>query len=173
MTALLALVALIATPQHAFAQTTPERDGFTFLVDAGFGLQHDRYYSDTSIGIGGVNVGVGTFIQPDLAVLVRYVGTTVHYDALIDGYRQFSGTVGASLQRWVSDRLNVEAGIGIGFWWDRVNFSSPALGASVGVGYTVLKRGRHNVQVGVQDAPAFTQPGAIHNVSVTLGYQRF
>jgi hypothetical protein len=167
------LLTLALPAPVAFAQTTPEREGYTWMVDAGFGLQHDRFYSDTAIGLSGINVGVGRFVRPNLAVTLRAAGTTVRYQALLGSYQQFSGTAGVGLQRWVSDRLNVEAGAGLGYWWDLVNVSGPAFGAIVGVGYSIVSRERSHLQIGVQYAPAFTRPGAVHNIAVTLGYQRF
>jgi hypothetical protein len=33
--------------------------------------------------------------------------------------------------------------------------------------------GKHNLQVGVEYAPAFAEPGAVHNFGITFGYQLF
>jgi hypothetical protein len=44
-------------------------------------------------------------------------------------------------------------------------------GLLLGVGYSVFNRGKHNLQVGLQDAPAFTEPGTVHSFGFTFGYQ--
>jgi hypothetical protein len=47
------------------------------------------------------------------------------------------------------------------------------LGLILAAAFTVFNRGKHNLQVGVEYAPAFTEPGAVHNFGITFGYQLF
>jgi hypothetical protein len=41
----------------------------------------------------------------------------------------------------------------------------------LGAGVTIFNRGKHNLQLGVQYSPAFTDPGTVHNMGFTFGYQ--
>lgn len=167
VTALAALVTLFGGG-GAFAQ---DRGGFTALVDIGVGVQTDTGIEETAVGLAGLNVGVGSFLTQDLAVMFRLSGTNVSYDfGALGDYGQVSGVAGPAVQWWLSDRFNVEAGAGVGFW-NGAEDESRGLGLILGTGVTLLNRGKHNLQFGVQYAPAFTDPGTVHNIGFTFGYQ--
>ena len=164
---LVCLLAVALSGARAFAQ---DRGGFTAMVDLGFGVQHDAAIEETGVGVAGVNVGVGGFLTDNLAVMFRLSGTSVVYDLGAD-YGQMSGVMGPALQFWLSDRFNVEAGGGIGYWRGDTDEDNQGLGLIFGAGVSIFNRGKHNLQVGVQYAPAFTDPGAVHNIGFTIGYQ--
>jgi hypothetical protein len=167
--AVLAIVAIILGGSHGFAQ---DRGGLTALVDIGAGVQSDTAIEETEVGLAGLNFGVGGFLTRDLALTFRLSATNVRYDLAASGdYRQVSGVAGPALQWWVSDRLNLEAGAGFGFWSANTREDSRGLGLLVGAGVTLLDRGKHHLQVGIHYAPAITDPGTIHNVGFTFGYQ--
>lgn len=125
------------------------------------------------MGLAGLNFGVGGFLTRDLPLMFRLSGTNVAYDFGPSGdYRQVSGVAGPAVQYWLSDRFNLEAGAGVGFWSSPdTDEANGALGIILGAGVTIFNRGRHNLQFCVQYAPAFTDPGTVHNVGVTFGYQ--
>jgi hypothetical protein len=153
---------------RAFAQ---DRGGFTALVDLGVGVQHDAGIDETAVGLAGVNLGVGGFLTRDLALMFRISGTNVDYDFGGVDYSQTSGVVGPAMQFWLSDTFNVEAGAGVGFWRGDTDEANEGLGLILGAGVSVFNRGKHNLQLGIQYAPAFTDPGTVHNFGVTFGYQ--
>lgn len=127
---------------------------------------------ETAFGLGGLNVGVGGFINPNMALMFRIAGTNVHYDfGGLGNYNQVSGVTGGVLQIWLSNRVNVEVGGGLGFWSGGDDTSDTGGGLILGAGFTVFNRGKHNLQIGVQYAPAFTDPGSVQNISFTFGYQ--
>jgi len=149
------------------------RGGFTVLVGLGTGIQHDSALEETKAGLAGLNFGVGGFLSENLALMFRISGTNVRYDfGGSDEFRQVSGVGGASLQYWLSNRVNVEAGVGGGFWSVEDEQDTGA-GLILGTAATIFNRGNHNVQVGVEYAPAFTDSGTVHNIGITLGYQLF
>jgi hypothetical protein len=152
----------------AFAQN---RGGFTVLVDAGVGVQNDTSIQQTEAGFAGVSFGVGSFLTRDFALMFRIAGTNVSYDLAAGDYGQVSGVAAPIVQYWLSDRLNLEAGAGVGFWSGHTDEQESGLGLILGAGITIFNRGKHNLQFGVQYAPAFTDPGTIHNVGFTIGYQ--
>ena len=167
--AVLVVVAMVLGGSRGFAQ---DRGGFTALVDIGVGVQHDAAIEETEIGLAGLNLGVGGFLTEDLALMFRLSSANVRYDLVAPGdYRQVSGVAGPALQWWLSDRLNVEAGAGFGFWSANTGEDNRGLGLLVGAGITLLNRGKHHLQVGIQYAPAFSDPGTVHNVGFTFGYQ--
>jgi hypothetical protein len=77
--------------------------------------------------------------------------------------------VGATLQYWVSDRVAVEAGAGVGFVEDLYEADGPGL--ILGATATIFNRGKHSLQAGVEYAPAFRPSTTITNVGFTIGYQ--
>jgi hypothetical protein len=165
-----AVVAFIVVLFLSGRVSAQDRGGFTALVDLGVGVQSDSAIEETAVGVAGVQFGVGAFVNRDLAVMFRLVGTTVNYD--LDGveYGQTSGVVGPAVQWWLSDRFNVEGGAGWGFW-NGADDKDSGLGLLFGAGVSVFNRGKHNLQVGVQYVPAFTTPGTVHNLGFTFGYQ--
>ncbi|HJU43234.1 MAG TPA: hypothetical protein VJ691_10485 [Vicinamibacterales bacterium] len=163
-----AAFAVLLSGASAYAQN---RGGFTALVDLGVGVQRDTAIDETAVGLAGLGFGVGAFVNEDLAVMFRLTGTNVSYDLAGGDYGQSSGVGGAAAQFWLSDRLNVEAGAGFGFWRGDNDERNRGLGLILGTGLSLWNRGKHNVQFGVQYLPAFTDPGMVHNFGFTVGYQ--
>ena len=131
----------------------------------------DAAFGESAVGLAGLNLGVGGFLTEDLALLFRISGTNVSYDGgLFGDISQVSGVAGTTLQYWVSDRFNIEAGHGLGFW-SIGDETERAFGFILGAGVTIFNRGNHNIQVGVEYAPAFTDSGTVNNLGFTLGYQ--
>lgn len=159
------MLALPATQLYA-----QDRGGFTFLVDIGAGVQNDTAIDESAAGLAGLNFGIGGFLNQNLALLFRIAGTNVSYELSGGDYGQTSGVIGTSLQYWLTDRFNVEAGAGVGFW-NGHSEGDEGLGLLLGAAFSVFNRGKHNVQVGAQYVPAFTSPGAVHNFGFTVGYQ--
>ena len=163
------VVVLILAATPAFGQTAPERHGFTILVNLGAGVQNDSSLQETAVGLGGANIGIGAFVTNKVAILGRFSGTNVTYE--LNG-KQVSGVLGGTVQYWLSDVFHVEAGGGIGYWnWDLFSESETGAGLILGAGVTVFDRGHHNLQVGAEYAPVFTDLTTVHNFCVTFGYQ--
>jgi hypothetical protein len=167
----LSVVLIAASVSNAAAQSSPDKSGFTFLVNLGVGIQKDTALDETGKGLAGLNAGVGGFLKPNLAVLGRFSGTNVSYETPFGDVSQISGVFGGSLQYWTSDKVYVEGGVGVGLW-SVEDESERGLGLILGAGYTIWNRGRHNLQVGVEYAPVFTD-SKIHNFGFTVGYQMF
>jgi len=165
LTALLLAGAVTAASAQA---VSPVRSGFTLLLDIGVGFQRDEFFGQTETGVGGLNLGLGGFLSENLALMFRGSGTTVSYA----GGTQISGTGGGSLQYWVNDKLFIEGGAGVGFWdFDSGNQSETALGLILAAGYSIWNNAGHNLFIGVEYAPAFTDPDTVHNVGIVFGWQ--
>jgi len=165
----LSVFTLVAVEQ-AEAQSAPEREGFTILVNLGLGIQHDAAIEETAVGLAGANLGVGGFLTENLALMFRFSGTNVTYDFGSGGeFSQVSGTAAPAIQYWFN-RFNVEAGGGMGFW-SSGGEDEQGFGLILGAGVAIFNRGKHNLQVGVEYAPAFTDSGTVQNIGFTFGYQ--
>ncbi len=164
------LVGLVVPERGASAQTAPDNTGLTFAADVGAGVRRDSLLDDYGAGLNWVNLAIGGFVTPELALLgqVSNLGFVVSNRSDI---RQASGVAGPVLQYWPHDRFHIRAGAGLGFWkiGDRSEYG---LGLVVGAGVTVFRRGRHTLQAGVQIAPVFIEPRNAHSAIITFGYQR-
>jgi hypothetical protein len=168
----LSTIIVAATAINASAQTAPDRGGFTLLVNLGAGIQNDAAIEETAVGISGINFGIGGFVSDNFALLGRYSGTSVSYELAGGDLGQISGVFAPTLQYWPSGNVYLEGGVGAGVW-NSADESNSGLGLILGAGYTVWNRGKHNLQIGFEYAPAFTDPGTVHNFGVTFGYQLF
>ena len=178
------IVAFIAFPLHsATAQSDAEPDassargsGFTLLLNMGVGMQNDGAYEESAIGLSGLNIGIGGFLTDNIALMFRISGTSVKYsfDAEFFGTEfdidQTSGVGGPTIQYWVSDKLNIEGGLGYGFWSSE-GFSESGFGAILGIAYVVFQTGNSNFQVGAEFAPAFLDPETVYNFGLVFGWQ--
>ena len=143
-----------------------DRGGFTLMLDVGLGFQRDEFIGTTETGLGGINLGIGGFLTDNLALMFRASGTNVDYG----GTRQVSGTGGPAIQYWPNDRLSLVGGVGVGFW-SVEDINDTGLGLILGAQYAFFQRGRHNLFIAVDYAPAFTDPGTVHNFGILFGWQ--
>jgi len=154
------------TAVAAQRSSRPDREGFTALFALGVGLQNDRFVGETKTGAAGLNVGLGGFLNPHIAIMGRLSGTNAKYGSLW----QTSGTAGATVQYWASDEFRVEGGVGGGFWsYDQTRDVS--LGLILAAGYSIWHNAASSLSIGVEYAPAFTDPDTIHNLGFVLGWQ--
>lgn|SRR5262245_16161015 len=159
-------LALTALPALASAQ---DRGGFTLLFNLGVGIQNDTAVEESAVGLGGLNIGVGGFLTPNVAVLGRFSGTNVEYSDL--GFRQVSGVLGATVQFWGSKHAGIEVGGGMGYW-NADGFDDRGFGLILAVPITLVNKGKHNLQASIEYAPVFTSD-PVHNFCITFGYQLF
>ena len=155
---------------------SPDRSGFTLLLNIGVGFQDDELLEESATGLGGLNLGIGGFISDNVALMVRISGTSVTYEIDVIGisgeFSQTSGVVALSAQYWVNDSFYIEGGPGIGFFdFNSGDETDRSFGLLLGAGYTVFNSGRNNIQIGIEYAPAFIEEGQINNFGITIGYQ--
>ena len=164
------------TPSLAAVQETmdgPDRGGFTLLLNLGVGYQQDTGMSQSATGLGGLNLGIGGFLREDLALMFRISGTNVSYTtSTLFGKTeigQISGVGGPSLQYWPNEQLRLEGGVGYGFW-EAGSVREGSLGLILGAGLSIWNSGKHDLFVGVEYAPVFTED-TIQNVGLVFGWQ--
>lgn len=156
---------------QGFAQGDHDRGGFTLLLAYGPGMQSDAGHQTSTVGFGGLRMGMGHFLKNDLAVILRASATNINHDNILVG-SQTAGLLATSLQYWPIDRLYLEAGPGISFRSRKnIDGSQLGIGMLVGTGAVIYSRGKHSLQIGLEYAPAFLVGDRIHNVGISLGYQ--
>lgn len=166
------LSVFLLLPSVSQAQSQPERNGFTLLLNIGAGVQKDPALSESATaGLAGINLGIGGFLNERAALWFRVSGTVASHDIGVGSVTQTSGFAGPALQYWTSERFALEGGLGLGYW-DVEGTNESGLGALLGATYVVWTNGGHNLSVGAEYAPAFTDPDTVHNFGVVFGWQK-
>jgi hypothetical protein len=136
---LLAVAALVLVPTVAAAQPAPVyaegnpwafHKGITFEANIGVGFMWERVSgssggvdvsstSDTKVGLGGLNIAVGAWIAPNVAISGRIAGVTYSPPDQDDGMggtisQQLTGAfIGPTVQFWLNPRLWIGGGAGL------------------------------------------------------------
>lgn len=121
---MLGVICTLAMPQ--VAQTAPERGGFTLSLSAGAGAFASFQVDGDNVletAIAPLSIGLGGFISPRVAILMRASATGFRYSPQGRGLAESrlkptltrSLFLGVSAQRWLSDSWTVETGLGFSF----------------------------------------------------------
>jgi len=124
------------------------------------------------VGLAGLNLGIGGFLSPRTALWFRVSGTNVEYGTEFGGFSQVSGFAGPAVQHWVSDRLALEGGLGLGLWSIDGGGDDRGVGLLFGATYAFWTNGGHSLNLGLEYAPAFADPETVHNVGLVFGWQK-
>jgi len=166
-----------ALAQDEKAATKPaevDRGGFTLLLTMGLGLQNNGWIEESGVGLGGLNLGIGGFVSPDLAVMFRASGTNVDFDRskYFNVSTNFvSGVGGVSVQYWANNVVNLEGGAGFAFANADPGPDDSGFGLIAAIGFSFWHKGKHSLQFGIEYAPVFLDSGNVHNVCFTFGWQ--
>ena len=177
--------ALLAQPALA---ETPKREGFTLTLNIGASLQSvqpKKSDGNSEVGLAGLNLGLGGFINPEMAVLFRISGSTTKQEVApgIDA-TYLHGFAGPSLQYFVNDWLRLEAGLGMSIiraqaeavvFGQKVKFEGDdrGFGALLAAAATVWQDQDHQLYVGLELVPGFFDDGKVLTSSVVFGWQMF
>jgi hypothetical protein len=160
----------------------PFRDGFTVGIDIGFGFTtfSGDIDADSEAGLSGLNLSLGGFINPKLAILFRLSGTSFWLDGF-DGDVQVSNLfAGGQVQYYATPQLFVGGGAGFAtfgaFFEDGVD-STNGFGVNGRVGFDVSQSSGSAWQVALEITPSFySENGAdatVTSIGVQIGYQSF
>jgi hypothetical protein len=178
----LLIAMLVLAPAHAMAQTGPHRSGFTIETSLGIGsttVPRDGRSAESFTSIAGLDLGIGGFVAPDLAVTLRIASTTYFVPASIfpestQWIAMTSAFVSPALQYWVSDRLFVGGGAGLGVW-DNDADDPPQFGVGLDarVGYGVLVGRRGTLFLTGEITAGFFDEGDTVGYALKVGAQLF
>lgn len=121
----------------------PLRRGFTGELGLGASMLAERAEDKVRFGVAPLSVGVGGFLNDDLALLLRWSGATSFRMEPQDGGEElvasFLGQVGPSLQYFAGDHLMLGLGAGVAVYTRDVDFSEVYTGfvgsARIGVAF--------------------------------------
>jgi hypothetical protein len=189
----LAPVTLPSNPQPAtrspYAPLEPRPDGFedhhglTIEANLGIGGMHVTNLSSSPVngfGFGGLDLGIGAFVVPRVALTVRIAGASARL-AAPESTIAVSAYYGAAVQVWLGPELWVGGGFGPAFYESgttcglTANCITQGWGLDMRAGYTFMKLARHSFDVSAEVTPAFFANDAASwrmiGIGVLLGYQ--
>ncbi len=140
------------------------RRSTTIEASIGVGLLVSSH-ADGGIGLSGVNLGIGGFLNSRLAIAARFAGVLTRGDNPVT--LLFLGGV---VQYWIDDKLWVGGGLGLGNV-DGDRGSANGLGFDVRGGYTIKQTREHAVGVSVEVLPALFAGRVLTGIAVLAGYQ--
>lgn len=176
-------LAQTAAPAAPAAPDAMSRKGFTLQVSLGFGaaILSAGGKSETNAGLGGANLMLGGFVNPNLAIVASFQG--VNYGLFKDGgVNAIAGTFGPAVQYWINDMFNVVGGVGLGLLYQSidVNFGGGSisgsskkagLGLQVGGNWMFLRKKHHSLGLGFMFAPVITSDVNAYTIQGALAYQ--
>jgi hypothetical protein len=150
----------------------------TFEANIGLGWirASNGNQSDTSdLGLGGLDIGVGGWANPNLAITGRIAGVTLSEN----GARLTSGVLAVSLQYWVNDNFWLGGGAGLGVLAftdsDGDGDSVTGLGLDMRIGYSFATTTENTFNVSFELTPTFPsengESATFTGIALLLGYQ--
>lgn len=121
--------------------------------------------TDSGAGLAGLDLGVGGFVRPQLAITGRFAGV------LTQGSNNVAAAFfGGSAQLWIDDRLWVGAGAGLAYA-GRGQSSSRGLALDLRAGYTIRQRRAHAYHASIEVNPMFIEGEQLLAFALLAGYQ--
>jgi len=150
------------------------RTGLTFEANLGFGIfrvSNDSGDSESENGLGGLDLGVGGWVNPKLAVTLRAAGVTYSDD----GGSITQAFFGPSAQYFVSPNVYVGGGVGLGvarLVIDGVgDDSETGFALDLRAGYTFNPEAKHAFNASIEITPAFIEDVTFTGIAFLAGYQ--
>ncbi len=175
---------LLAAAPFTALEAAPQGDGLTVMAGLGLGMQTSiPEEGDIEHELGGaIDLAVGGFVQPNLALMFRIDGSLTKPDSNVSDVTFIHLLLGPSLQYWASDQVWLMATAGVSrieaevtgeVFGDTVTFKydDQDLGLAVGGGAVVWDSGPHTVYVGFDLSMGFHDNGKLLTSALTLGWQ--
>ena len=173
-------------PGYGYSQEPVEhRHGMTFEANIGLGfmwVESEGQESETETALGGLNIGVGGWLNPRTAVTLRIAGTTYFESEGDVDLRFTTGVVGPHVQYWLNDNFWLGGGAGIGV--ASVTIDGPGIsesdsetgfGLDLRAGYTFSKTSENTFNVSFELSPSFItineQDFTFYSSAILFGYQ--
>jgi opacity protein-like surface antigen len=181
----LTIAAILLAPATAAAQyampvspaNPPNRQGLTFEANLGLGFlqaSSDTQDSDTETALGGLDLGLGAFINPNLAISARVAGVTYSDDVSTISAVFF----GPSAQYWVMPNVWVGGGLGLGVARASIDLggstasdSETGFALDLRAGYTFNPNAKHSFNASIELTPAFIEDTTFTGIGLLVGYQ--
>jgi hypothetical protein len=175
-------VGALLAPGTASAQEMMDptvRAGFTIEVGLGLGITSalpEEGDSEQKVGLSGANLGLGLFVNPQLALLARFSGTLFFEDAGDESHTFQNSVAMAAAQYWMNDKLFVGGGIGLGIFgpslFDDLEVDDQTgLALAARAGYTFALSSQSSWRAGVEVMPCFYDGVNVVSTGLTVDWQ--
>jgi hypothetical protein len=184
-------------PPPAYAVQTPfmYHQGVTVELNLGVGFMWSRdnstgMESQTYTSLGGLDIGIGGWVSPQIAVSGRIAGVTYSEDIGNGNTLSLTGAFfGPSVQYWVDDHLWFGGGIGLAVarvlsssdsTIDTSSASQTGFGIDLRAGYTFTSSSKNSFNISVEltpgifsttDAMGNSSTGTLNGFAILAGYQ--
>jgi len=157
------------------AQAGPDRTGFTAELNLGLGMTRiapDGFGSETRGGLAGLDLGLGGWINPRMALSLRIAGTSFFEN----GTQYIAGWIGPSLQYMVNEQAWIGGGLGYGILTTNRDCtgsgcSESGFGLDVRAGYNFYQSTRNAFNGSIEINPGFYDGGSVTSIGLLIGWQ--
>jgi hypothetical protein len=154
--------------------TGPQRDGITVGVDIGLGMTHvslGDFGSDSEGGLSGLNLSLGGFLSPSMAIILRVSGTTF---GEFGADQSISGFLGGAVQAWVGPKFFVGGGAGIGILTCSNCEAETGFAVTGRAGFEFGQRATSGWHVAAEVTPAFYDNDVrVTSIGLQIGWQHY
>jgi hypothetical protein len=164
------------------ASDAPFRHGFTMELGLGAALTNvnpDAGAGETQLGLAPLSIGVGGFVNRDVAVLARIAGTS-YFDknARGDNTQFVNGFYGVHVQYWFNDHLMISGGPGFTLFGEnsflgQARRTVSGYGASFRVAAGLLATKHHSLRVALEVFPSKYEKAFVMGSAVNLEWQYY
>jgi len=156
------------------------RRGFTLQIGAGIGGQRQNTTSIepfTSVAVGGLNFGIGGFVERWIALTARVAGSIAFPPPKTFATASVAGVFGTSAQFWPLDWLRIEIGAGLAYQRVRrrelegVSYGNFGVGIISSLNFVFWQQQENTLQIGLTYTPLFVPGAPVHAWSINLTYQ--
>lgn len=164
-------------PQPGYGQPQNLKQGLTFEANLGLGFiwaEADGQETDKEVALGGLNIGLGGWISPQLAISLRIAGVTYSEDVGDQTARLSTGFFGPSAQYWVNENAWIGGGIGMGFVavsFDGDTESETGIGFDLRGGYTFSTTSENTWNISLELTPSSIEDVNFYGFGILFGYQ--
>jgi len=161
----------------------PVHDGFTVGLDIGFGLTNGSSSNDSSTetGLSGLNLTLGSFMNPNMAIALRLSGTSFWIDNGFGSSIQLTNLfAGGVIQYWVAPQFFAGGGAGLAIFsapFESQSDSVTGFAVTGRVGYEVSQSASSGFHVALEVTPSFYsengQSVRITSIGFQVGWQHY
>ncbi|MCA9559445.1 MAG: hypothetical protein KC583_12870 [Myxococcales bacterium] len=179
------VVALATAAPVAHASAPRGAGGFTIGLGLGLGVQTlspDDGDSESEFGLAGLNLRIGGFLSPNLAILFKVTGTVVNRD-VTGGEATYTHAMGGpAVQYFFNDRLHLDLGAGVSALRAEAKVETPrgdfnisvddnAFGVLGGLGYIVGQSGEHALLLSLELGAGLHDDGNAYSTGFVVNWQ--
>ncbi len=176
---------VLATGGVADAAAPRDAGGFTLGLGLGLGVQtltSEDSDSESEVGLAGLNLKVGGFLSPNLALLLKINGTVANRDIGVGEATFTQALAGPAIQYFFNERLSLDVGAGVSVRHTEakvktidgdvtVSADDNAFGLLGALGYIVGQSGEHALVLSLEVGAGLHEAGNVYSTGFVVNWQ--